>query len=567
MAWFKESPASAWRPRSPFGWFFWVALLGFFALAGLGLQEIVTELQTARWPEAPCEILSSGVARQVRSSVGFVAEVRYRYEWQGHSYVSDKIRLKQELIHSDVADAEARAAKFPKGARLKCHVNPANPRVAVLQSDPDYIVLVISPFLLVIWALVERVALADWFERRRMARRGPGKLPLTANRALRRARTRPLLVGVLGLLLVLTFASFGWIYPWTRQRSAGSWQTIPCSILEVGVVGETSHQGGRSFRPQVLYQYEFAGQLHKSSKLDFSADMNFSYARTRRLLRGYRPGQTATCFVNPAQPTQAVLVRRFRTDPFLNLFIAGFLGLSAFLIIQGLPRRGKLRNPNPWQTEPANAAAAPSLKLRPDTAPAPRLALSAAGVIAGCALAAWLLAPSWQSLRRGEFDILPLLYGLGAAIGAGYCLKCVWRYGRDVRRPGPVLKLAPAAIVPGEPFSVEWEWPRQARQTGFRLFLEGVESVQVMSEIATQHGASRDEKTQKWVFFNLPLTSGETFETSAFGQARGTLPPLTMHSFEGSKTKVLWRVRAEFAEPRGLSREYKVVVRPPKLPS
>jgi hypothetical protein len=564
MAWFRKSHRPSAYPRSPFRGFFWVAMLGFLALAGFGVQEIVTELQAGRWPTVPCEIQRSGVSDETRGgSPGFVATVRYTYQWEGRTYVSDKIRIKPELIHSDVADAEARAAKFPKGARLQCHVNPANPHEAMLECSPDYVLLAISPFLLVIWALVERVALADWFERRRQLRRGSAKQPITANRALRRAKAKPLLVGVMGLAMGLTFASFFWVWPWRQSVASRSWEEIPCTILNVGVVTETTHQGGRFFKPQVLYQYEFAGVSHKSTQLDFSAEMDFNYARIRKLVRAYHPGETTTCFVNPVRPGQAVLLRRFRADPFFSLFIAGIIGLGVFLIIQGLPWKPKLSNL--WQTSEARPAAqARETMLRPEIRPGPRLAFSLLGLTVCLALAVWLLYASWQSLGQGGLDLLPLLYGIGAAVGAFFCAKFARRYGRDVRHRGPILKLSPAAITPGQPFTVEWEWPREVRNPAFRLFLEGVEAVRVLSEIPTQHGPSRDEKTQEWVFLVLPLTRGEHLETSAFGQARGELPELTMHSFEGVKTKILWRVRADFAAS---SRKYKVIVQPstPKL--
>jgi hypothetical protein len=553
-------------PRSPFRGFFWIALLGFLAMAGIGIQEIVTELRAGCWPQVPCEILRSGVAAQDRSgSSRFVATVLYSYRWQGHTYVSDKIGFHPELSHSDVADAEARAAKFPKGARLQCHVNPANPRETILESRLDFMPLLLSPFLLVIWALYERVALADWFERRRQWRQGSGKLPITANRALRRAKGKPLVVGVLGFAMGAAFASFLWIGPWLQQRASRSWQETPCTIVRVGVVTETTHQGGRFFKPQVLYQYEFAGASHQSTQLDFSEDMGFNYARTRSLVRVYHAGQTTACFVNPAQPRQAVLQRRFRADPFFSLFTAGVLGLSLFLVVQGLPWKPKLSTTNQWETRRARSVASTGeTTLHPEFQPGLRLVLALLGLVLCLALATWLLHGTWQSLRQGGLDLLPLLYGIAAAVGAFFCVKYAWRYSRDLRHPIPILKLTPAVITPGQPFYVEWEWPRETRNPGLRLFLDGVESVRVMSTISTQHGPSREEKTEEWVFLSLPLTRGERPETATFGQARAELPPLTMHSFEGLKTKILWRIRADFPQPGAMPRKYKVVVRPPQ---
>jgi hypothetical protein len=381
---------------------------------------------------------------------------------------------------------------------------------------------------------------------------------------LGRAKGKPLIVGVLGLVMSTIFASFLWVWPWLQLRASRAWPETPCTILQVGVVTETTHQGGRFFKPQVVYQYDFAGETHKSSQLDFSADMDFNYAQIRKLVRIYYVGQSTTCFVNPAQPGQSVLRRRFRADPFFSFFTAGFMGLSTFLIIQGMPWKPKPSTVSPWETGAVQSGASSGeTTLKPDIQPAPMLALSVLGLLVCLAFATWLLHASWQSLGQGGVDILPLLYGCAAAVGVFFSAKYALRFARDWRHRGPILKLTPATITPGQPFTVEWEWPREVRDPAFRLFLEGVEAVRVMSEIPTQHGPSKDEKTQEWVFFTLPLTPGERPETSAFGQARGELPPLTMHSFEGLKTKILWRVRADFPQPGALSRKYKVVVRPP----
>ena len=106
----------------------------------------------------------------------YVPWLRYRYIVSGRVYMSERIHLEPELTYDTFTSAESRLAAFPAGMKTICHVNPADPTQAVLQSKPDYVLLCISPFLLVIWALHERVA--DWWVERR--RRKLADLPATS---------------------------------------------------------------------------------------------------------------------------------------------------------------------------------------------------------------------------------------------------------------------------------------------------------------------------------------------------------------------------------------------------
>jgi len=137
-------------------------------MAGIGLRGILAELQAGRWPIISCEILENRVTREMRhGEYRYVPFLRYRYIIAGRVYTSERIHLDPELTYDTFASAKSRLAAYPAGRKMLCHVNPANPAQAVLESKLDYVALCLSPFLLVIWALRERVALADWWRKRK----------------------------------------------------------------------------------------------------------------------------------------------------------------------------------------------------------------------------------------------------------------------------------------------------------------------------------------------------------------------------------------------------------------
>src|SRR5262249_12703774 len=151
-------------------------------------------------PMVPCDIIESRVVQENRgSSSGFVPFIRYRYTVGGKTYLSAQIHARRQPVMSDYQNAQQRAARYPAGQKRFCHVNPLNPREAILEASPQYAGLLLSPFLLVIWALYERVAIADWLEGLR-TKKARSPQPLTTNRAFQRSRRKQLLVGCMALV-------------------------------------------------------------------------------------------------------------------------------------------------------------------------------------------------------------------------------------------------------------------------------------------------------------------------------------------------------------------------------
>jgi len=185
------------------------------------------------------------------------------------------------------------------------------------------------------------------------------------------------------------------------------------------------------------------------------------------------------------------------------------------------------------------------------------------GAVVCLAFSTWLLGNSFRSLRHGEFDVLPLLYGVATAIGFCACIWKIARYWPQVRARPPRLVIEPAMPHLGQPFTIEWERNRSADH-GFRLWFEGREEAVIPTTIATIHGESREERTERVTFRQIPLTSMDRFETARFGQYRAAAPVDSMHSFEAAKVRIVWLVRAEVQAGHGklLNYEYKIIVQP-----
>lgn len=87
---------------------------------------------------------------------------------------------------------------------------------------------------------------------------------------------------------------------------ARGWRETPCTILSSEARPEKS-----SFRLDVKYAYSFDGGSFESSRFNYSGDSRkFSKISERApLLEKYGKGKSGICFVNPANPSEAILER------------------------------------------------------------------------------------------------------------------------------------------------------------------------------------------------------------------------------------------------------------------
>jgi hypothetical protein len=93
--------------------------------------------ETRKWPSAEAVISSSQVLTDratPHSPPRYMAEVHYRYQLNGQSYTGRRIK-RVDGPSSQKGTAEATVAKYKPGETVTCHVNPAQPEVAILEPE------------------------------------------------------------------------------------------------------------------------------------------------------------------------------------------------------------------------------------------------------------------------------------------------------------------------------------------------------------------------------------------------------------------------------------------------
>ena len=134
---------------------------------------------------------------------------------------------------------------------------------------------------------------------------------LTFNIPSKQSGSQQSVVGKLGTsLFFLVFGSFAVFFIFLMSRDLAAklrmykWTRTGCVIIS-----SASVDLGKEYGFNVQYDYEFAGHLHRGTDHTVGKSKFSDYRDVQILVARYQPGVKSTCYVNPSDPTQAVLRR------------------------------------------------------------------------------------------------------------------------------------------------------------------------------------------------------------------------------------------------------------------
>jgi len=137
------------------------------------------------------------------------------------------------------------------------------------------------------------------------------------------------------VMLLAVFTLFGVVGFWGTATSilgpvsARSWRQTSCVILGSGVA-ESS--GGRSstYKVGILYTYSMDGRSYQSRQYQFGNSYSGDRQGKEKIVASLPPGTRTTCWVDPADPSEAVISRSFSPASFFNSFFSLALGAWGF---------------------------------------------------------------------------------------------------------------------------------------------------------------------------------------------------------------------------------------------
>lgn len=393
------------------------------------------------------------------------------------------------------------------------------------------------------------------------------------------------LVAGLGML-----AFFVWpIYKTIVARA--SWTEVPCEILESGV-GSHSDGDGTTYSVDVRYRYSVDGRSYESDRYRFLQGSSSGHEGKARVVESLPPGTVTTCRVDPRDPAEAVLFTGWTWAHLLVLFPVPFVAVGAGGIVMtlggarrkrrakgggrpdwlpeaggeapeivpggghgGLGRQGAAAGAVGWGASGAGSDA--PIVLEPTWSPFGKLAgvvLIAAFWNGITGVFVWQV---WKSWAAGAPDgcltvfILPfVLIGLLLLAGVPYQFLALFN-------PRPRVEVTPGRVVLGGHNELRWSFRgRPGRIRRLKITLEGVEEADYRQGTTT--------RTEKETFSTLDLVDESSSVAIPRGTATVSIPAGTMHTFEASDNRIVWRLKlqGEIARWPDVSEEMKVTVEP-----
>jgi hypothetical protein len=282
--------------------------LGLFFVV-MVIRDALGSAGTYTWQPVPCQIVESDVHESDRSP--WFAYLRYKFS-SGESVRSSR-------TFGNYRDAVLFTRRWPAGAQATCYLDPRDPAGTLLErNSAGFVMLLFLPIpLLFVWI----GAVGFYTVVFRVAPQPHPRAWHPANPVAGRRFAAGLLIAVGSVLFAACLLG-----PVRHAIAARSWRAEECKILRSEVRRHRASKGADAFSPLILFSYAADGAEHRSdiySLFEYSS----GWASAQRVTKGYRPGSTATCYVNPADPDDATLSR----DPSLGWLI----GLIPLALVAG----------------------------------------------------------------------------------------------------------------------------------------------------------------------------------------------------------------------------------------
>ena len=336
------------------------------------------------------------------------------------------------------------------------------------------------------------------------------------------------LVGV-GVLIPLV------VVPMVKTAQARSWVAVPCEVTSSQVEMQ-SGEDGATYRPKIVYRYEYGGRAFESGRYDFLGAYSSGRAGKEAVVDRYPEGLRTNCWVNPQAPEEAVLHRGMP-----GVMVFGLIPL-VFVLIGAGGVVGFWRKPRSGSANPRVDAASPAVdesewELRPAHTRTTR-ALGAGIVALFWNGITWAILVSCYRDREwagvvflGLFALIGLVL-LGAAVHQGLALA----------NPRVSLRVRPGQLKRGATHRLTWRTEGAVhRLRRLRITLEGRESATYRRGTSTT--------TDRVTFARVDLAELTALLELRQGETVFALPAFAVPGFQAANNKIEWVLRVQGEVP------------------
>ena len=348
---------------------------------------------------------------------------------------------------------------------------------------------------------------------------------------------------IFGAFFLLIGAGLFWpifLSPALKSWAARNWRQTDCTIIS-SAVKERRGSKSDTYRPDIHYRYSLNGAEFNGDRYSFStAYVSGNWAHN--VVAKFPAGSNTVCYYNPKKLHESVLNRNLDWHTYLSLFLLVFVAVGIGIIIVGIrgfgtskTRRSSVLSPilmgTATFTQDNDAAAFEGpQKLRPVES---RLAKA---IIIGLVGLFWngIVSVFVAQIFNGAgwflavFLIPFVLVGMVMIVGTVYQLMAL-------TNPKVEVALSNGAVPLGQ--SIDVAWQLRGRIGRIRKLTLGI--------VGTEHATytrGTSTYTDKSIFKTIELFSGSGPQEIEFGTCTVQIPIETMHTFKGTKNKIIWTI-------------------------
>jgi len=357
------------------------------------------------------------------------------------------------------------------------------------------------------------------------------------------------------------FLSFRPLYLVYQARS---WTAADCEVLSSRVA-----RNGDTSRPDIQYRYYISDRPYTSGRYNFITGST-NDSSVSATVEHYSPGTKFQCYVDPADPTQAVINRDITYWYYFGLiFFAGFAGIpllvGTFVVRQRSTTRAARENAETSMRARAlsgdpigTVAEFGPVVLQPTVSPMGKL------------ITATIVCLFWNGLV-GVFTYFEIRE-FGSAGGGGWgmalflllfqiigvaLLFAVPYQLLALANPRPTITLSRATLPIGGAVPFDWQLTGKAgRVTRLTVTLKGREEA--------RYRRGTDTRTDTHEFYSDVVVEASDPMTIERGNATIRIPAGTMHSFSAGNNKIIWTlsVKGEINRWPDVDESFDVTVSP-----
>jgi hypothetical protein len=350
--------------------------------------------------------------------------------------------------------------------------------------------------------------------------------------------------------------------PLLHMFAARHWQSASCEIISSRV---QTNQGsdGSMYRVDVTYRYFVDDRGLVGNRYQFM-DWSTSGSRGKAAIVGrLRPGTRTECWLNPANPGDAVIERGLTADLWFGLIPLVFISIGGAGMYFAAFGRGRSSDPMSARSTTRSATftkaihGAEPATLRPRMRRGVLLAVLIIFALFWNGMLSLFLKNLLPFSGRGTFHWLLGLFLVPFILAGIGLVALAIHQALQLANPRPKVTVSTSIVRLGDELRVDWSLEGRVKKlTRFNIRLEA-------SEQAT-YARGTDRTTDTNVFATITLANQIAPNIAVAGSAKARIPADTMHSFDATHNKVVWviRVRGEVPNWPDSDDEFPLTVAP-----